>query len=127
MYSRVIPGRIPRPVCFVDLCDDKVFRGQRGYVREYCVGGNIVEFAKSWCSDGKYCVDFEDDKEEESSSSSTSDSDSSSESSSHKHLSFYDPKTMNPVKLSSVCVEMIECLDDIFLAKEDKNYLIHRN
>ncbi|GKT24948.1 hypothetical protein ADUPG1_012890 [Aduncisulcus paluster] len=114
LFIMVNPQRVPRPISFVNLLD-KDFKGDFGYLMEFCIGGHIMEFARSWCADGKY-----EEKEESSSSDSDSDSDLSSSSDSFS----YNPKTMNPVKLSSICVEMIECLDDVFTAN---NNFIHRD
>ncbi|GKT36578.1 hypothetical protein ADUPG1_009518 [Aduncisulcus paluster] len=115
LFSKV-SQRIPRYFYIVDLLDEE-FKGEYGFLIEYCSGGNIIDFAKSWCADGKY-------EEEEESSICDSDSDLSSDSDGPL---FYNPQTLNPAKLSSVCVEMIECLDDVYSIDTAKKRVIHRN
>ncbi|GKT35683.1 hypothetical protein ADUPG1_008791 [Aduncisulcus paluster] len=106
-------NRIPRPLYILDLLDAD-FTGVYGFLMEFCVGGSVSAFAKSWCADGgeerKYVSADEDD--------SDSDSDSSPSSTP------FNPMTLNPVKVCSLCVGMIECLDDVFTAKPK---LIHRD
>ncbi|GKT29987.1 hypothetical protein ADUPG1_014286 [Aduncisulcus paluster] len=104
-------NRIPRPLYILDLLDDN-FKGVYGFLMEYCAGGSVNSFAKSWCADGKYVRVDEDD--EESSSASTS----------VHGILLFDPMTLNPVKVCSLCVGMIECLDDVFMAKSK---LVHRD
>ncbi|GKT17893.1 hypothetical protein ADUPG1_011195 [Aduncisulcus paluster] len=125
LFIMVNPQRVPRPISFVNLLD-KDFKGKCGYLMEFCIGGHIMKFARSWCADGKYELHTLLEEEEESSSSdSDSDFDSSfSSNSSNVDVPYYDPKTMNPAKLSSISVEMIECLDDVFTANHN---FIHRD
>ncbi|GKT25695.1 hypothetical protein ADUPG1_013116 [Aduncisulcus paluster] len=106
-------NRIPRPLYIFDLLDAD-FHGVYGFLMEFCVGGSVSSFAKSWCADGKY-VSVDEDEDESSDSDSDSDSPSSTP---------FNPMTLNPVKVCSLCVGMIECLDDVFTAKPK---LIHRD
>ncbi|GKT21450.1 hypothetical protein ADUPG1_011907, partial [Aduncisulcus paluster] len=76
----------------------------------------VSSFAKRWCADGKY-VSVDDTADD----SEPSDSSSASESDDHDR---FDPMTLNPVKVCSLCVGMIECLDDVFTAKPK---LVHRD
>ncbi|GKT32385.1 hypothetical protein ADUPG1_006557 [Aduncisulcus paluster] len=109
-------NRIPRPLYILDLLDCDM-KGVYGFLMEFCVGGSVSAFAKRWCADGKY-VSVVDDSE-------PSDLDSSSgsgfESDDHDR---FDPMILNPVKVCSLCVGMIECLDDVFTAKPK---LVHRD
>ncbi|GKT16652.1 hypothetical protein ADUPG1_010962, partial [Aduncisulcus paluster] len=82
----------------------------------FCVGGSVSAFAKRWCADGKY-VSVDDTADD----SEPSDSSSASESDDHDR---FDAMTLNPVKVCSLCVGMIECLDDVFTAKPK---LVHRD
>ncbi|GKT29859.1 hypothetical protein ADUPG1_014247, partial [Aduncisulcus paluster] len=108
-------NRIPRPLYILDLLVADL-KGIYGFLMEFCIGGSVSSFAKKWCvvdksesqGDGK-------EGEEEECSSSEEDSDD------HK---YFDPMTLNPVKVSALCVGMIECLDDVFRAKKD---LVHRD
>ncbi|GKT34280.1 hypothetical protein ADUPG1_007656 [Aduncisulcus paluster] len=100
-------NRIPRPLYILDLLVADL-KGEYGFLMEFCIGGSVSSFAKKWCiQDGE--------EEEEECSSSEEDSDD------HKH---FDPMTLNPVKVSALCVGMIECLDDVFTAKPK---LTHRD
>ncbi|GKT24776.1 hypothetical protein ADUPG1_012837, partial [Aduncisulcus paluster] len=80
-------NRIPRPMYILDLLDEK-YEGVYGFCMEYCRGGSVKDFAKSWCVDGKYGT------------------------------------KLNPVRVASLCVGMIECLSDVFKAKPE---LAHRD
>ncbi|GKT36344.1 hypothetical protein ADUPG1_009326 [Aduncisulcus paluster] len=112
-------NRIPRPLYILDLLDAD-FHGVYGFLMEFCVGGSVSSFAKSWCADGKYVsVDEDEDEASDSSSSSESFNDPDSPSSTP-----FNPMTLNPVKVCSLCVGMIECLDDVFVAKKS---LVHRD
>ncbi|GKT33053.1 hypothetical protein ADUPG1_007075, partial [Aduncisulcus paluster] len=108
-------NRIPRPLYILDLLDCDM-KGVYGFLMEFCVGGSVSAFAKRWCVDGKY-VSVDDTADD----SEPSDSSSASESDDHDR---FDPMTLNPVKVCSLCVGMIECLDDVFVAKKS---LIHRD
>ncbi|GKT30783.1 hypothetical protein ADUPG1_005636, partial [Aduncisulcus paluster] len=61
----------------------------------------------------------DEDEASDSSSSSESFNDPDSPSSTP-----FNPMTLNPVKVCSLCVGMIECLDDVFVAKKS---LVHRD
>ncbi|GKT13997.1 hypothetical protein ADUPG1_010388 [Aduncisulcus paluster] len=111
-------NRIPRPLYILDLLDCDM-KGVYGFLMEFCVGGSVSAFAKRWCADGKY-VSVDDTADD----SELSDSDSSSSSSKSDDLDRFDPMTLNPVKVCSLCVGMIECLDDVFTAKPK---LVHRD
>ncbi|GKT31701.1 hypothetical protein ADUPG1_006073, partial [Aduncisulcus paluster] len=113
-------NRIPRPLYILDLLDADM-KGVYGFIMEYCAGGSVNSFAKKWCDDGKYVSDIGDaDDSEDSDSSCISDSDSKSDIGTTR----FDPMTLNPVKVSALCVGMIECLDDVFRAKKS---LVHRD
>ncbi|GKT18422.1 hypothetical protein ADUPG1_004256, partial [Aduncisulcus paluster] len=97
---------------------------------EFCIGGSVSSFAKRWCvveksesqgeeGDGKEGEEVETSKsyseseeKEEKEEEELSDFFSSSEEDSDDHKDF-DPMTLNPVKVSALCVGMIECLDDV--------------
>ncbi|GKT27936.1 hypothetical protein ADUPG1_000296 [Aduncisulcus paluster] len=106
-------NRIPRPLYILDLLDCDM-KGVYGFLMEFCVGGSVNEFAKSWCADGKY-VSAKDDEESDSDASSKDED---------EEPTLFDPMTLNPVKVAALCVGMIECLDDVFTAKKK---LIHRD
>ncbi|GKT35938.1 hypothetical protein ADUPG1_008996 [Aduncisulcus paluster] len=88
-------------------------KGIYGFLMEFCVGGSVSAFSKRWCADGKYESGVDDEDSECSSSESADDVCAS-----------FGPKAMNPVKVCSLCVGMIECLDDVFTAKPK---LVHRD
>ncbi|GKT22964.1 hypothetical protein ADUPG1_012281 [Aduncisulcus paluster] len=46
-------NHIPRPLYILDLLDAD-FHGVYGFLMEFCVGGSVSSFAKSWCAAGKY-------------------------------------------------------------------------
>ncbi|GKT24278.1 hypothetical protein ADUPG1_012686 [Aduncisulcus paluster] len=123
-------NRIPRPIYMLDLLDED-YKGVYGFCMEFCIGGSVKDFSRSWCVGGKYgrgcssCCssgnmvwkDRSDDFESES-EDSTSDSDSDSSS------TRIDPMTLDPLRVSALCVGMIECLSEVFKARPD---LIHRD
>ncbi|GKT34488.1 hypothetical protein ADUPG1_007835 [Aduncisulcus paluster] len=146
-------NRIPRPIFILDLLDED-YKGVYGFCMEFCIGGSVKEFAKSWCvsssSDSDSFSDY-DSSSEDSSSDSDSDSysnsdssstridpmtldplrveeedseDSSSDSSSDSSTKRIDPMTLDPLRVSALCVGMIECLSEVIKAKPD---LIHRD
>ncbi|GKT35042.1 hypothetical protein ADUPG1_008283, partial [Aduncisulcus paluster] len=113
-------NRISRPLYILDLLDADM-KGEYGFIMEYCAGGSVSAFARSWCDDGKYVSDIGDaDDSEDSDSSCISDSDSKYD----IDTTHFDPMRLNPVKVSALCVGMIECLDDVFRAKKS---LVHRD
>ncbi|GKT34417.1 hypothetical protein ADUPG1_007773 [Aduncisulcus paluster] len=133
-------NRIPRPLYILDLLDADM-KGVYGFLMEFCSGGSVKDFARSWCVDGKYMReddvatdtteeesdeggDFQDDRyfSEYSFEESCFES-SNSHSVSNNQVSI-DPMTLNPVKVCALCVGMIECLDDAFRAKRS---LVHRD
>ncbi|GKT27293.1 hypothetical protein ADUPG1_013744 [Aduncisulcus paluster] len=103
-------NRIPRPLYILDLLDED-YRGTYGFLMEFCVGGSVKAFSQKWCADGKY---LRGEEEEDDDDFESSDDDSP----------YFYPKTLNPVKIASLCVGMIECLDDVFTAKPK---LVHRD
>ncbi|GKT36015.1 hypothetical protein ADUPG1_009057 [Aduncisulcus paluster] len=103
-------NRISRPLYILDLLDSNM-KGEYGFIMEFCAGGSVSSFARKWCAVEKY----ESQGEEEECSSSEEDSDD------HK---YFDPMTLNPVKVSALCVGMIECLSEVFRAKKS---LVHRD
>ncbi|GKT34786.1 hypothetical protein ADUPG1_008076 [Aduncisulcus paluster] len=46
-------NRITRPIYILDLMDSNM-KGVYGFIMEFCLGGNVKDFARSWCSQGKY-------------------------------------------------------------------------
>ncbi|GKT27719.1 hypothetical protein ADUPG1_013988 [Aduncisulcus paluster] len=112
--------RIPRPLYILDLLDGD-FKGVYGFLMEYCAGGSVSSFAKTWCADGKSMRTT--GTEEDSDASSSDSSSESSVAECHSHIHF-DPMSLDSVKVSALCVGMIECLDDVFTAKPR---LIHRD
>ncbi|GKT34441.1 hypothetical protein ADUPG1_007795 [Aduncisulcus paluster] len=118
-------NRIPRPLYILDLLNED-YIGDFGFMMEFCAGGSVKDFAKSWCADGKYLRTNIESSEESESDFSYSDYDCVSYSSDcQEHFSSdFDPMTLNPVKVCALCVGMIECLDEVFKAKKT---LVHRD
>ncbi|GKT31824.1 hypothetical protein ADUPG1_006166, partial [Aduncisulcus paluster] len=112
-------NRIPRPIYILDLLDED-YRGVYGFCMEFCIGGSVKDFSRSWCVGDKYGRGCSSSSVESEDSSSDSDSDSDSDSSSTR----IDPMTLDPLRVSALCVGMIECLSEVFKAKPD---LIHRD
>ncbi|GKT35978.1 hypothetical protein ADUPG1_009027 [Aduncisulcus paluster] len=102
-------NRIPRPLYILDLLDEN-FCGIYGFLMEYCQGGSVKDFSRSWCM-----------RETDEEDSETTDSEDSKFEELSRHP---DPLDLNPVRVSSLCIGMIECLDDVFTAKPR---LIHRD
>ncbi|GKT34545.1 hypothetical protein ADUPG1_007883 [Aduncisulcus paluster] len=109
-------NRIPRPLYILDLLDADL-KGEYGFLMEFCIGGSVSSFAKRWCVVEKSESQLQGDGEEEEEECSSSEEDSDD------HIDF-DPMTLNPLKVSALCVGMIECLDDVFTAKPN---LTHRD
>ncbi|GKT36205.1 hypothetical protein ADUPG1_009214 [Aduncisulcus paluster] len=97
--------RIPRPLYILGPLDDDWRKCDSGFIMEFCDGGSVKNFSRIWCSDGKYANDQND-------------------SDTYNRYSDIDTSILNPVKIASVCVGMIECLDDVFRAK---NSFVHRD
>ncbi|GKT34875.1 hypothetical protein ADUPG1_008147 [Aduncisulcus paluster] len=117
-------NRIPRPLYILDLLDCDM-KGVYGFLMEFCVGGSVSAFAKRWCADGKYVsVDDTADDSEPSDSDSLYPSTHANDSVVDTAVLEINPMTLNPVKVCSLCVGMIECLDDVFTAKP---MLVHRD
>ncbi|GKT22235.1 hypothetical protein ADUPG1_012081 [Aduncisulcus paluster] len=123
-------NRFSHPIFILDLLD-KEYRGDFGFIMEYYAGGNVKEFTRSWCildisssrSLKKSGIDEkEEDSEVSGSSSDEYSKDSSSDLDSFPHC--FDPMTLDPLKVSALCVEIIECLDDVFKANPG---FIHRD
>ncbi|GKT29817.1 hypothetical protein ADUPG1_014217, partial [Aduncisulcus paluster] len=120
--------RIPRPLYILDLFDEN-YRGVYGFCMEFCLGGSVASFSKSWCDDGicrRSLAGSSDDCESDSSvyvstSTTTSSCDTCSSSSLAKP---FNSLQLNPVKVCALCVAMIECLDEVFTAKPK---LVHRD
>ncbi|GKT29735.1 hypothetical protein ADUPG1_014168 [Aduncisulcus paluster] len=99
-------NRIPRPIYILDLLDED-YKGVYGFCMEFCIGGSVKDFSRSWCVGGKYgrgcsssSVESEDsssDSDSDSDSSSDSSSDSDSDSSSTR----IDPMTLDPLRVHS--------------------------
>ncbi|GKT15118.1 hypothetical protein ADUPG1_010623 [Aduncisulcus paluster] len=123
-------NRISRPIFILDLLN-KEYKGDFGFVMEFCAGGNVKGFARSWCrlkdtSSSKGLRrsgigEKEEEKDSEGSSGEYSE-DSMSDLDSFSH--HFDPMTLDPLKVSALCVEIIECLDDVFKANPG---FIHRD
>ncbi|GKT22411.1 hypothetical protein ADUPG1_012110, partial [Aduncisulcus paluster] len=97
-------NRIPYPIFIIDLLD-KEYKGSFGFIMEYCAGGSVKEFNRKWCIKNVSLL-----------------KDSSSDLASFPHR--FDPMTLDPLKVSALCVEIIECLDDVFKANPG---FIHRD
>ncbi|GKT29796.1 hypothetical protein ADUPG1_014205 [Aduncisulcus paluster] len=117
-------NRIPRPFYILDLLNEK-YEGVYGFIMEFCRGGSVKDFAKSWCLLPSVFEENERDDEESTSSDSDSDrSDIETE---------FDSSSLNPLRVASLCIGMIECLDDVFMAKPElahrdvkpDNFLVH--
>ncbi|GKT36203.1 hypothetical protein ADUPG1_009213, partial [Aduncisulcus paluster] len=116
-------NRIPCPLYILDLLDANM-KGVYGFIMEYCAGGSVRDFARSWCADGKY-LKAKDVRDESENDEEYSESEYSSSSSKSEHdTTHIDPMTLNPLRVSALCVGMIECLDDVFTANRR---LIHRD
>ncbi|GKT24456.1 hypothetical protein ADUPG1_012740 [Aduncisulcus paluster] len=87
---------IPRPLFILDLLDSN-HEGILGILMEFCQGGCIIDFAKSWAIDLDECDPFEDDEED----------------------LVYDP-----LKIASLCFGIIRCVSDVFIVKKK---LVHRD
>ncbi|GKT36250.1 hypothetical protein ADUPG1_009251, partial [Aduncisulcus paluster] len=108
------------------------YKGDFRFVMEFCAGGNVKEFARSWCrlkdtSSSKSLKrsgigEKEEEEDSEGSSSEYSEEDSMSDLDSFSH--HFDPMTLDPLKVSALCVEIIECLDDVFKANPG---FVHRD
>ncbi|GKT35027.1 hypothetical protein ADUPG1_008272, partial [Aduncisulcus paluster] len=110
-------NRISRPLYILDLLDADL-KGVYGFLMEFCIGGSVSSFAKKWCVVDKSESQLQGDgKEEEEEECSSSEEDSDD----HKD---FDLMSLNPLKVSALCVGMIECLDDVFTAKPK---LVHRD
>ncbi|GKT31860.1 hypothetical protein ADUPG1_006190 [Aduncisulcus paluster] len=95
-------NRIPRPIYILDLLDED-YRGVYGFCMEFCIGGSVKDFSRSWCVGGKYgrgCSSSSVESED-----SSSDSDFEPVTSSTR----IDPMTLDPLRVSALCVGMIEC------------------
>ncbi|GKT32444.1 hypothetical protein ADUPG1_006604 [Aduncisulcus paluster] len=151
LYKR-IPQRIPRPSYIVDLLDE-YYQGSFGFCMEFCRGGCINNFVRKWCLLPSVKDEYSDEVEEKSadlkSDSSVIENSSyednsqeeeeevpvfedSSYDESHGERSqsdecvesdYFDPLTLDPVRVSSVAVDMIECLADVF----KKCRVVHRD
>ncbi|GKT37313.1 hypothetical protein ADUPG1_010125, partial [Aduncisulcus paluster] len=97
--------RIPQPIClFDDLDDDNC--GIYGFCMEFCQGGSISEFSEKWCR----CAGGSED--------SISDCDTD------YIRSRVNPMDLDPLRVSALCVGMIECLAEVMRANKK---LMHRD
>ncbi|GKT36617.1 hypothetical protein ADUPG1_009548, partial [Aduncisulcus paluster] len=81
-------NRIPRPICILDLLDEH-HEGAYGFCTEFCIGGNVREFSKSWCDVvGGKSYGYESDED--------------------KLDTVLEPMTLDPLRVSALCVGMIE-------------------
>ncbi|GKT33220.1 hypothetical protein ADUPG1_007200, partial [Aduncisulcus paluster] len=88
--------------------------GDFGFLMEFCSGFSVFSFSKKWCSIVGSDSDIDLKPYED-----TSDSYSMSDEDVYSH-----PLELDPLKVSALCVGMIECLDDVFVAKPG---LVHRD
>ncbi|GKT19994.1 hypothetical protein ADUPG1_011617, partial [Aduncisulcus paluster] len=95
-FKSSLQSCIPRPLHMLDLLDGDL-KGTFGMAMEFCQGGNVIDFAKSWAVDLDECDPCEDDEED----------------------LVYDP-----VKLAALCVAIIECVATLCVAKKK---LVHRD
>ncbi|GKT22758.1 hypothetical protein ADUPG1_012217, partial [Aduncisulcus paluster] len=95
-FKSSLQSCIPRPLHILDLLDGDL-KGTFGMAMEFCQGGNVIDFAKSWAVDLDECDPCEDDEED----------------------IVYDP-----VKLAALCVAIIECVATLCVAKKK---LVHRD
>ncbi|GKT31840.1 hypothetical protein ADUPG1_006177 [Aduncisulcus paluster] len=115
--------RLPRPLYILNLLDESM-KGMFGVLTEYCIGGSVMDFARSWCADGDFVI-VKDNVPKKNEASGGDSSRACGESSIiHDEALPLDPETLNPMKVCALCVGMIECLDDIFKARPG---LVHRN
>ncbi|GKT14633.1 hypothetical protein ADUPG1_004049, partial [Aduncisulcus paluster] len=79
--------------------------GAYGFCTEFCIGGNVREFSKSLCDVvGGKSYGYESDED--------------------KLDTVLEPMTLDPLRVSALCVGMIECLSEVFKAKPS---LVHRD
>ncbi|GKT32705.1 hypothetical protein ADUPG1_006789, partial [Aduncisulcus paluster] len=62
-FKSSLQSCIPRPLHILDLLDGDL-KGTLGIMMEFCQGGNVIEFAKSWAVDLDECDPCEDDEED---------------------------------------------------------------
>ncbi|GKT28673.1 hypothetical protein ADUPG1_005013, partial [Aduncisulcus paluster] len=62
-FKSSLQSCIPRPLHILDLLDGDL-KGTLGIMMEFCQGGNVIEFAKSWAVDFDECDPCEDDEED---------------------------------------------------------------
>ncbi|GKT32584.1 hypothetical protein ADUPG1_006703, partial [Aduncisulcus paluster] len=101
-------NRIPRPLYILDLLDADM-KGEYGFIMEYCAGGSVKDFARSWCIQG----DGEEGEEDEEECSSEEDS---------GYYKSFDPMALNPVKVCSLSKKSLVHRDikpDNFLVRVD--------
>ncbi|GKT26560.1 hypothetical protein ADUPG1_013399 [Aduncisulcus paluster] len=97
LYSKPsLQSCIPRPLHMLDFLDDDL-KGTFGLAMEFCQGGNVMEFAKSWAVNVNEDVDEDEDED--------------------------DPE-YDPVKIAALCVAIIECVATLF---DVKKKLVHRD
>ncbi|GKT19887.1 hypothetical protein ADUPG1_011593, partial [Aduncisulcus paluster] len=87
---------VPRPLYTLDLLDGDL-KGTFGILMEFCRGGSVIDFAKSWALDLNECDPSEDDD---------------------------DDLVYDPTKIAALSVDIIECMSNLFKAKKK---LIHRD
>ncbi|GKT36436.1 Small GTPase like protein [Aduncisulcus paluster] len=108
---------IPRYI--INLFDED-YKGVYGFCTEFCIGGNVKSFSRSWCV-GCKCRSLS-----LSSGTIPSNSDSSAESASKSEDSIptpFDPMTLDPLRVSALCVGMIECFSKVHRITP---YIVHR-
>ncbi|GKT35680.1 Serine/threonine-protein kinase/endoribonuclease IRE1/2-like protein [Aduncisulcus paluster] len=97
LYSKPsLQSCIPRPLHMLDFLDDDL-KGTFGLAMEFCQGGNVMEFAKSWAVN----VNEDEDEDEDE-----------------------DDPEYDPVKIAALCVAIIECVATLF---DVKKKLVHRD
>ncbi|GKT35450.1 hypothetical protein ADUPG1_008608, partial [Aduncisulcus paluster] len=119
--SKKCVTRIPRPICILNLLDEH-YEGVYGFCMEFCIGGNVRQFSRRWCIEQKSCasscsVSLESIQGDESLGENISYSE-------EKLDTVLEPMTLDPLRVSALCVGMIECLSEVFKAKPS---LVHRD
>ncbi|GKT26458.1 hypothetical protein ADUPG1_013364 [Aduncisulcus paluster] len=115
---RKVPQRIPRPLYMLDLLDES-YNGSAGFCMEFCRGGCINDFVQKWCR----LSEDPDKKDEDSESTTIENSEYENDFEDSETDIEIGPSFLDPVRVSSVAVDMIECLADVF----KKCKVVHRD
>ncbi|GKT15895.1 hypothetical protein ADUPG1_010811, partial [Aduncisulcus paluster] len=99
---------IAKPLYILD-CLDANYVGGLGFCMELCPGGSVSDFVLSWASTASRIeIDPSDSEEEDCTTSSPA----------------FNPYEIDPLKVGSICVEMIICLDEVL---QNMPTFIHRD